>query len=147
MEQQSQSVCRGGRWKSKPHPHQPGRHHLDFSRTSGVFFALDGVTWGGGQRQRVGIARALMHKPKIILADEPVASLDPATARTILDILRRINREDGVTILCNLHLPELAREYGQRLIAMKVGEIVYDGGPEGLDSEGVDDLYGTPGSL
>ena len=64
----------------------------------------------GGQRQRVGIARALMQKPKIILADEPVASLDPATARTILDILRRINREDGVTILCNLHLPELARE-------------------------------------
>jgi len=73
----------------------------------------------GGQQQRVGIARALMQHPKIILADEPVASLDPSTSRTILDILRRINREDGVTVLCNLHLPELANEYAQRLIAMK----------------------------
>ena len=95
----------------------------------------------GGQQQRVGIARALMQKPKIILADEPVASLDPATSRTILDILRRINQEDGVTILCNLHLPELAREYGQRIIAMKDGEIVYDGTPEGLDREKVGGLY------
>ncbi len=98
----------------------------------------------GGQQQRVGIARALMQQPKIILADEPVASLDPATSRTILDILRRINREDGVTVLCNLHLPELAREYAQRLIAMKDGEIVYDGLPEGLTSEMSDQLYSTP---
>jgi phosphonate transport system ATP-binding protein len=95
----------------------------------------------GGQQQRVGIARALMQQPKIILADEPVASLDPATSRTILDILRRINREDGVTVLCNLHLPELAREYAQRLIAMKAGETVYDGPPEGLTSNLVDALY------
>ena len=95
----------------------------------------------GGQQQRVGIARALMQQPKIILADEPVASLDPATSRTILDILTRINREDGVTVLCNLHLPELAREYAQRLIAMKDGEIVYDGPPEGLTPNLVDDLY------
>ncbi len=98
----------------------------------------------GGQQQRVGIARALMQQPKIILADEPVASLDPATSRTILDILTRINREDGVTVLCNLHLPELAREYAQRLIAMKSGEIVYDGPPEGLTSEISDQLYNTP---
>jgi phosphonate transport system ATP-binding protein len=98
----------------------------------------------GGQQQRVGIARALMQEPKIILADEPVASLDPATSRTILDILRRINREDGVTVLCNLHLPELAREYAQRLIAMKNGEVVYDGPPEGLTRDLKDDLYGTP---
>jgi len=98
----------------------------------------------GGQQQRVGIARALMQQPKIILADEPVASLDPATSRTILDILTRINREDGVTVLCNLHLPELAREYAQRLIAMKDGEIVYDGPPEGLTSEMSDRLYNIP---
>ncbi len=98
----------------------------------------------GGQQQRVGIARALMQKPKIILADEPVSSLDPVTSRTILDILRRINREDGVTVLCNLHLPELAREYAQRLIAMKDGEIVYDGPPEGLTSEMSDRLYNIP---
>ncbi|MDH5761726.1 MAG: phosphonate ABC transporter ATP-binding protein [Nitrospinota bacterium] len=96
----------------------------------------------GGQQQRVGIARALMQKPKIILADEPVASLDPATSRTILDILRRINQEDGVTVLCNLHLPELAREYAQRLIAMKSGEVVYDGSGEGLTPRVVDELYG-----
>jgi len=95
----------------------------------------------GGQQQRVGIARALMQQPKIILADEPVASLDPATSRTILDILRRINREDGVTVLCNLHLPELAREYAQRLITMKDGRIVYDGPPKELGLEQIDDLY------
>ena len=95
----------------------------------------------GGQQQRVGIARALMQQPKIILADEPVASLDPATSRTILDILHRINREDGVTVLCNLHLPELAREYAQRLITMKNGEVTYDGSPEGLTSNQVNDLY------
>ena len=100
----------------------------------------------GGQQQRVGIARALMQHPKIILADEPVASLDPATSRTILDILRRINREDGVTVLCNLHLPELAREYAQRLIAMKEGGIVYDGLPENLTSEMSDQLYNVSSS-
>ncbi len=96
----------------------------------------------GGQQQRVGIARALMQNPKLILADEPVASLDPATSRTILDILRRINGEDGVTVLCNLHLPELAREYGRRIIAMKDGEVVYDGSSEGLTQKIVDEIYG-----
>ncbi len=95
----------------------------------------------GGQQQRVGIARALMQQPKIILADEPVASLDPATSHTILDILRRINREDGVTVLCNLHLPVLAREYAERIIAMKEGEVVYDGSPEGLTPNLSGDLY------
>ena len=95
----------------------------------------------GGQQQRVGIARALMQHPKIILADEPVASLDPATSRTILDILRRINREDGVTVLCNLHLPELAREYAQRIIAMNEGKVIYDGPPEGLTPNFADSLY------
>ena len=100
----------------------------------------------GGQQQRVGIARALMQHPKIILADEPVASLDPATSRTILDILHRINQEDGVTVLCNLHLPELAREYAQRLIAMRDGTIVYDGSPEKLTIELSDQLYSVPPS-
>lgn len=95
----------------------------------------------GGQQQRVGIARALMQQPRIILADEPVASLDPSTSRTILDILHRINQEDGVTVLCNLHLPELAREYAQRLVAMKEGQIIYDGPPEGLTPALADQLY------
>ncbi|MCH8208179.1 MAG: phosphonate ABC transporter ATP-binding protein [Nitrospinae bacterium] len=88
----------------------------------------------GGQKQRVGIVRALMQDPKLILADEPVSSLDPATARNIMEILREINLQEGVTILCNLHLPELAREFGKRIIALKEGAIVYDGPPdESLD--------------
>ncbi|NIQ01823.1 MAG: phosphonate ABC transporter ATP-binding protein [Nitrospinaceae bacterium] len=95
----------------------------------------------GGQQQRVGIARALMQEPEIILADEPVASLDPATSRTILDILRTINREDGVTVLCNLHLPELAREYARRVIALQHGKGVFDGPPERLTDELARQLY------
>lgn len=87
----------------------------------------------GGQQQRVGIARALMQEPVLILADEPVSSLDPAMARIILDYLRRINEEDGVTVICNLHMPELAREYGRRILALKAGETVFDGPAERFD--------------
>jgi phosphonate transport system ATP-binding protein len=116
------------------------RHHLERLEIGGKA-GQRADQLSGGQRQRVGIARALMQQPKIILADEPVASLDPATARTILDILRRINREDGVTILCNLHLPELAREYGRRIVAMQKGKVVYDGPPDGLTREMADRLY------
>ena len=89
----------------------------------------------GGQKQRVGIVRALMQDPKLILADEPVSSLDPATARTIMEILREINLREGVAILCNLHLPQLAREFGKRIIALKEGAIVYDGPPAELLDE------------
>ncbi len=99
-------------------------------------------TLSGGQQQRVGIARALMQQPKIILADEPVSSLDPATSISIMDILRDINKKQGVTVLCNLHLPELAREYGDRVLALKDGQMVYDGGPENLDQEMTGKIYG-----
>jgi phosphonate transport system ATP-binding protein len=95
----------------------------------------------GGQQQRVGIARALMQHPKIILADEPVASLDPATAITILEILQDINAKDGVTILCNLHVPELARRFGKRILAMKQGKLVFDGLAEELDALQINALY------
>jgi phosphonate transport system ATP-binding protein len=98
-------------------------------------------TLSGGQQQRVGIARALMQQPEIILADEPVSSLDPATAISILDILRDINKKEGVTILCNLHLPELAKEYGDRVLALKDGQMVYDGDPEGLDQATAEKIY------
>ncbi|MGV7221116.1 MAG: phosphonate ABC transporter ATP-binding protein [Nitrospinales bacterium] len=81
----------------------------------------------GGQQQRVGIGRALMQRPSIILADEPVSSLDPASVKIIMETLREINNRDGVTIICNLHLPELAKEYGHRIIGLKKGHIAFDG--------------------
>jgi phosphonate transport system ATP-binding protein len=100
-------------------------------------------TLSGGQQQRVGIARALMQQPDIILADEPVSSLDPATSRSILKILWDINQKKGVTILCNLHLPELAREFGSRVLALKAGRVIYDGIPGLLDQKMEHDLYET----
>ena len=100
-------------------------------------------TLSGGQQQRVGILRALMQRPEIILADEPVSSLDPATTIAIMDILRAINKKEGVTILCNLHLPELARKYGDRVLALKDGQMVYDGDPGNLDQAVVDNIYAT----
>lgn len=99
----------------------------------------------GGQKQRVGIVRALMQDPSLILADEPVSSLDPTTARNIMEILREINLQEGVTVICNLHLPELAREFGKRIIALKDGALVYDGPPdESLDEAA---LYGSAAPL
>ncbi|MFU8877315.1 MAG: phosphonate ABC transporter ATP-binding protein, partial [Wenzhouxiangellaceae bacterium] len=81
----------------------------------------------GGQQQRVGIARALAQQPAIILADEPVASLDPVTTHQIMKDLVRINRELGITTLVNLHFLDLARQYGKRIIGLRFGELVYDG--------------------
>ncbi len=96
----------------------------------------------GGQQQRVGIARALMQDPQVILADEPVASLDPATAHTILDYLEQMNKKDGLTVLCNLHFLSLARKYADRVIALKAGEIVFDGSPEEIDQDRFRAIYG-----
>ena len=95
----------------------------------------------GGQQQRVGIARALMQDPEMILADEPVSSLDPDTAQTIMEILSKINRERKVTILCNLHVPELARQYGQRILGLRNGELVFDGSPAELSESAVRSIY------
>ncbi len=95
----------------------------------------------GGQQQRVGIARALMQEPEMILADEPVSSLDPDTAQTIMEILSKINREKKVTILCNLHVPELARQYGHRILGLRKGELVFDGSPTELSESAVRSIY------
>ncbi|NBD95769.1 MAG: phosphonate ABC transporter ATP-binding protein [Gammaproteobacteria bacterium] len=96
----------------------------------------------GGQQQRVGVARALAQEPAIILADEPVASLDPVTTHQIMRDLVRINRELGITTLVNLHFLDLAREYGQRIIGLRHGELVYDGSAKTVTDEDFREIYG-----
>jgi len=96
----------------------------------------------GGQQQRVGIARALMQEPKLILADEPVASLDPATSHSILKYVEELNKKDGVTVLCALHFLSLARRYGTRILALKAGQIIYDGLPADIDAARFKEIYG-----
>jgi phosphonate transport system ATP-binding protein len=96
----------------------------------------------GGQQQRVGIARALMQDPKLILADEPVASLDPATSHSILKYVEDLNKREGVTVICSLHFLSLARRYGTRVVALKAGQIVFDGGPAEIDERRFKEIYG-----
>ncbi|MDJ1159112.1 phosphonate ABC transporter ATP-binding protein [Chelatococcus sp. SYSU_G07232] len=96
----------------------------------------------GGQQQRVAIARALVQEPDIILADEPIASLDPRNTRVVMDALRRINRHYGITVLCNLHSLDLARGCCDRLVGMAAGRVVFDGTPADLTDAAVRELYG-----
>jgi phosphonate transport system ATP-binding protein len=96
----------------------------------------------GGQQQRVAIARALMQQPKLILADEPVASLDPATADSIMQYLGELNTKDGITVICSLHFLSLARKYGSHVLALKDGIVAYRGKPIDIDEQRFKDIYG-----
>ncbi len=96
----------------------------------------------GGQQQRVAIARALVQEPDIILADEPIASLDPRNTKIVMDSLLRLNSHFGITVLCNLHDLDIAKEYCTRLIGMTQGRVVFDGPPEALTESEARDLYG-----
>jgi len=99
-------------------------------------------TLSGGEQQRVAIARALNQKPVLLLADEPVASLDPNIARTVLNYLKKINEELGITVLLNIHQVNYAREFGQRVVGLANGVIAYDGDVAGLSPEILESIYG-----
>ena len=97
----------------------------------------------GGQQQRVGLARALMQNPQLILADEPVSSLDPATSNQIMDFLAEFNKKEGVSVICNLHLPSLAKDYASRIIVLSEGQIVFDGPPTRLSEGKLNSFYNS----
>jgi phosphonate transport system ATP-binding protein len=99
-------------------------------------------TLSGGQQQRVGIARALVQRPDLILADEPVASLDPVTSREILSLLQDINRAQGVTILCSLHRVDLARQFADQVFGLARGRLVFEGEGAALDESHLSRIYG-----
>ena len=99
-------------------------------------------TLSGGQQQRGAIARALVQRAKIILADEPVASLDPVSARRVMEILRDLNKDDGLTVVVTLHQVDYALRYCDRVVALKAGKVVYDGPADGLERKQLIDIYG-----
>jgi phosphonate transport system ATP-binding protein len=104
-------------------------------------------TLSGGQQQRVAIARTMMQLPDLVLADEPIASLDPANAETVMTALSSISRERGITVLVNLHSLEIARAYCPRIIGMAKGQVVFDGSPSQLDAAMIEKIYGRRKSV
>ncbi|WP_221568192.1 phosphonate ABC transporter ATP-binding protein [Alkalihalobacillus sp. TS-13] len=98
----------------------------------------------GGQQQRVSIARVLTQQPSVVLADEPVASLDPPTSHQVMKYLKKINREDNITTIVNLHFIDMAMEYADRIIGMRAGEIVFDGPASEVNEQTFEEIYGRP---
>ncbi|MCG3211333.1 MAG: Glutamine transport ATP-binding protein GlnQ [Anaerolineae bacterium] len=113
-------------------------------RTVGILDKADNRAdaLSGGQQQRVGIARALMQEPKLLLADEPVSALDPATSHSVLKYVEQINKDQGVTVICSLHFLSLARTYATRIIALKDGNMMFDGSPRDIDEVRFKEIYG-----
>jgi len=101
----------------------------------------------GGERQRVGIARALAQEPELLLADEPVASLDPVNGERILSLLHQICHEDDLTAVISLHQVELARRFADRIVGLREGRVVFDGSPQTLTDKRLGDLYAKPPEL
>ena len=101
-------------------------------------------TLSGGQQQRVAIARAFILSPRIVLADEPVASLDPTTSRAILELLARVCRRHQATVLCSLHQLDLARDFADRIVALRDGRVIFDGPPDTLDEATASAIYAAP---
>lgn len=97
----------------------------------------------GGQKQRVGIARAIMQEPKVLLCDEPIASLDPSSAKTIMDLLKGMSQKRNIACIVNLHQLDVALKYSTRIIGLSKGEIVFDGTPDELTDEAIERIYNT----
>ncbi|MBI1726360.1 MAG: phosphonate ABC transporter ATP-binding protein [Candidatus Rokubacteria bacterium] len=99
-------------------------------------------TLSGGQQQRVAIARALVQEPRVLLADEPRSSLDPASSRAVMELLQDINREDGLTVIASLHVLDLAVTYGRRIVGLRAGRVVHDGSSAGLTQAAAEAIFG-----
>ena len=110
------------------------------------YFDVSPFELSGGQKQRVGIARSIMQDPKLILCDEPIASLDPRASKVIMDHLQKINRERKITCIVNLHQVDVALKYSERIIGVSAGKIVFDGRPDELTDDKIHAIYGSDGS-